>query len=343
MSQPDRTLLTSSYDYELPKELIAAYPANPRSSAKLLVVDRINGTVTHSNISKICDFIPKHTAIVVNNTKVIKARIFGRKKSGGKIECVVIKPSKERSFLALIRGKVKVGDKLFFEDNLSLEVLELLDDGSRKVSFFVGEEKIEFAKLIEKLDKIGHIPLPPYINREDEKSDETNYQSRFASNAGSVAAPTASLHFDEELLEKVKQNYKLYELTLHVGLGTFKPVEVENIEEHPMHSEYFEIPTKTAKLLDSDEKILCIGTTSTRTVEYYDRTKKTSGECDIFIHPQNPPKRVDMLLTNFHLPKSTLIMLVAGFIGLDKTLEIYKEAIEKKYRFYSYGDAMLIL
>ncbi len=343
MSQPDRTLLTSSYDYELPKELIADYPANPRSSAKLLVVDRANGTIIHSNISDICDFIPKDTAIVVNNTKVIKARIFGRKKSGGKIECVVIKPFEDGAFLALIRGKVKTGDRLFFEDDLSLEVLELLDDGSRKVSFLVGETKIGFAKLIEKLDKIGHIPLPPYINREDEKSDETNYQSRFASNAGSVAAPTASLHFDEELLDKIKQSHKLYELTLHVGLGTFKPVEAENIEEHPMHSEYFEIPVQTAKLLDSDAKILCIGTTSTRTVEHYHRTKKTSGECDIFINPQNPPKRANMLLTNFHLPKSTLIMLVAGFVGLDRTLEIYKEAIEKKYRFYSYGDAMLIL
>lgn len=309
----------------------------------MLVIDRQSGQITHSNVEKINDFLPANTSIVINNTKVIKARIFGNKSSGGKIECVLIKPLKNDLFLALIRGKVKVGDKVIFNDGLSLEVKTLLDDGSREVEFLEGDDKLGFARLVEKLDKIGHIPLPPYIERSDEESDETNYQTRFAKTAGSVAAPTASLHFDDELLSELKKNHNFFELTLHVGLGTFKPVDADNIDAHKMHSEYFDIPKSTANILDSSAKILCIGTTATRTVEFYRRTKRTSGECDIFINPQNPPQRVDMLLTNFHLPKSTLIMLVSAFLGLERTLEIYEIAKQNNYRFYSYGDCMLIL
>ena len=184
------------------------------------------------------------------------------------------------------------------------------------------------------------MPLPPYIKREDEKIDEIDYQTVFAKKEGAVAAPTASLHFSPELLEKIKK--KAY-LTLHVGAGTFKPVEVNDIREHKMHSEFFEIPKETAKILDSDEEIVAVGTTVTRTVEYYARTKRLLGECDLFLNPLNPPIRVNHLLTNFHLPKSTLIMLVAAFIGRKKTLELYEEAIKRNYRFYSYGDAMLII
>ncbi len=309
----------------------------------MLVVDRSSGTLTHSSISQIDEFLPKNTPIIINNTKVIKARIFGRKKSGGKVECVVIKPLANGSFLTLIRGKVKVGDKLFFDEGVTLEVKTLLDDGAREVEFFDGETKLDLYTLVEKLETIGHVPLPPYIHREDEKNDETDYQSRFASTPGSVAAPTASLHFDEELLCRLRQNHEFYELTLHVGLGTFKSVEVETIDAHKMHSEYFKIPQRTAELLNSDAKLLCIGTTAARTVEFYHRTKLKEGECDIFINLQNPPQRVDMLLTNFHLPKSTLIMLVSSFLGLEKTLEIYEEAKNKNYRFFSYGDAMLII
>lgn len=309
----------------------------------MLVVNRASDTITHTTVSKIDEFLPKNTPIIINNTKVIKARIFGCKESGGKVECIVIKPLASGSFLTLIRGKVKVGDRLFFDDGLTLFVKELLEDGAREVEFFDNETKLDVYALIEKLNKIGHVPLPPYIHREDTKSDETDYQSRFASTPGSVAAPTASLHFDEELLGRLRQNHEFYELTLHVGLGTFKSVEAETIEAHTMHSEYFQIPQKTAKLLDSDAKILCIGTTVARTVEFYHRTKEMEGECDIFINPQNPPQRVDMLLTNFHLPKSTLIMLVSSFLGLKRTLEIYEEAKSKNYRFFSYGDAMLIL
>jgi S-adenosylmethionine:tRNA ribosyltransferase-isomerase len=309
----------------------------------MLVVDRANGTIIHTTVSQIDEFLPKNTPIIINNTKVIKARIFGHKESGGKIECIVIKPLSGGSFLTLIRGKVKVGDKLLFDEGLSLSVVTLLEDGAREVEFFDNETKLDIYTLIEKLDSIGHVPLPPYIHREDTKSDETDYQSRFASAPGSVAAPTASLHFDEELLGRLRQSHEFYELTLHVGLGTFKSVEVEAIDAHTMHSEYFQIPQKTAELLESGAKILCIGTTAARTVEFYHRTKQTEGECDIFINPQNPPQRVDMLLTNFHLPKSTLIMLVSSFLGLERTLEIYEEAKNKNYRFFSYGDAMLIL
>jgi S-adenosylmethionine:tRNA ribosyltransferase-isomerase len=182
--------------------------------------------------------------------------------------------------------------------------------------------------------------LPPYIKRSDEAIDEVEYQSVFAKKEGAVAAPTASLHFTKELLDKISK--KAF-LTLHVGAGTFKPVEVEDIREHVMHSEYFEIPPSTAKILDSDEEIVAVGTTAARTIEYYAREKRLKGECDLFLNPLNPPIRVNHLITNFHLPKSTLIMLVASFIGREKTLEIYKEAIKREYRFYSYGDAMLII
>jgi len=309
----------------------------------MLVVDRSTGTLTHTTVSKIDEFLPKNTPIIINNTKVIKARIFGHKASGGKCECIVIKPIQNSIFLVLIRGRVKVGDKLFFDNGLSLSVKKVLEDGAREVEFFDNETKLDIYALIEKLDAIGHVPLPPYIHREDTKSDETDYQSKFASTPGSVAAPTASLHFDEELLDRLRKSHEFYELTLHVGLGTFKSVEADTIDTHTMHSEYFKIPQKTAELLDSGVRILCIGTTAARTVEFYHRTNIKEGECDIFINPQNPPQRVNMLLTNFHLPKSTLIMLVSSFLGLQKTLDIYEEAKNKNYRFFSYGDAMLIL
>jgi S-adenosylmethionine:tRNA ribosyltransferase-isomerase len=330
--------LVSSYDYNLPQELIAKYPANPRDMAKLLVYDRKKDKITHTVFRNILDFVPE-SAFIFNNTKVIKARIFGIKETGGKIELLLNRPYKN-GYLVYIRGKVKVGTKLFFDKSLVAEVKELLEDGSRIVEFNKDGKNLDFLGLVNILEKIGHVPLPPYIKRNDEKIDETEYQTVFAKKEGAVAAPTASLHFTDELMTKIKEKYFL---TLHVGAGTFKPVEVEDIREHKMHSEFYEIPENTAKILNSDKEIVAVGTTVTRTIEYYARTKKLSGECDLFLHPKNPPIRVNHLLTNFHLPKSTLIMLVASFIGRDKTLEIYKEAIKKKYRFYSYGDAMLIL
>jgi S-adenosylmethionine:tRNA ribosyltransferase-isomerase len=289
------------------------------------------------------DVLPENISIFLNDTKVIKARIFGTKESGGKIELLLNKPLFMDRYLVMIRGKVKVGTKLSFDENLTAEVLEVNEDGSRVVKFFKDEKNIDFLELVELLNKIGHLPLPPYMNREDEKEDEKNYQTLFAKNYGAVAAPTASLHFTPELLEKINDKYEVNYLTLHVGAGTFKPVDAEEILNHPMHSEYFEIGIEAKKALDKAQKVLAVGTTVTRTVEYYARTNKIQGECDLFLNPANQPIKVDHLLTNFHLPKSTLIMLIASFVGLEKTLEIYHEAIKEKYRFYSYGDGMLII
>ena len=187
------------------------------------------------------------------------------------------------------------------------------------------------------------MPLPPYIKREDNKNDEYDYQSVFAQNIGAVAAPTASLHFSSKMFKKLQEKFECSSITLHVGAGTFKPVEVDDIRQHIMHAESYNIPKKTKKILQSEKNILAIGTTVTRAIEFFQRTNKLSGLCDLFLHPDNPPLRVNYLLTNFHLPKSTLLMLVASFIGIKKTLELYNEAIENRYRFYSYGDAMLIL
>ncbi|MCT7912380.1 tRNA preQ1(34) S-adenosylmethionine ribosyltransferase-isomerase QueA [Arcobacter lacus] len=336
-------LKTSSYDYNLPKNQIATYPVTPADSAKLLVYDRKTNSIIHSTFKDILEFLPNDLSIFLNDTKVIKARIFGVKDSGGQIELLLNKPLFMDRYLVMIRGKVKAGTKLFFDENLSAIVEEVNEDGSRIVEFFQDEKKLDFLSLVEILNKIGHLPLPPYMNREDEKQDEQNYQTLFAKNYGAVAAPTASLHFTPELLKNLEEKYGLNYLTLHVGAGTFKPVDVEDILSHPMHSEYFEIGIDAKKNLDKANKVLAVGTTVTRTIEYYARTNKIQGECDLFLNPANKPIKVDYLLTNFHLPKSTLIMLVASFIGLEKTLEIYETAIKENYRFYSYGDGMLIL
>ncbi|WP_281950628.1 tRNA preQ1(34) S-adenosylmethionine ribosyltransferase-isomerase QueA [Nitrosophilus kaiyonis] len=336
-------LKVDSYDYYLPPELIAKEPVNPPDLAKLLVYDRKSKKITHAIFKDLPNFLPKDVHLIFNNTKVIKARIFGKKSSGGKVELLLNKPLDKNRYLVFIKGKVKEGTILIFDENLEAKVIKLCEDGSRIVKFFKDKKPIDFEELLHILEKIGHVPLPPYINREDKKEDEKNYQPIFAKTPGAVAAPTASLHFTKELLEKIKKEHDIKFITLHVGAGTFKPVESEYITEHKMHSEYYEIPKDTQKLIDSDEKILAVGTTVARTVEYYARTHKPFGECDLFLNPLNPPIRVNHLLTNFHLPKSTLIMLVASFIGIEKTLELYKIAIDKKYRFYSYGDAMLIL
>ncbi|MFX4153888.1 tRNA preQ1(34) S-adenosylmethionine ribosyltransferase-isomerase QueA [Aliarcobacter butzleri] len=336
-------LKTSSYDYNLPKNQIATYPVTPADSAKLLVFNRSTNAIIHSTFKDILEFLPNDLSIFLNDTKVIKARIFGLKDSGGQIELLLNKPLFMDRYLVMIRGKVRVGTKLLFDENLSAIVEEVNEDGSRIVEFFQDEKKLDFLSLVEILNKIGHLPLPPYMNREDEKQDEQNYQTLFAKNYGAVAAPTASLHFTPELLKNLEKKYGLNYLTLHVGAGTFKPVDVEDILSHPMHSEYFEIGIDAKKNLDKANKVLAVGTTVTRTIEYYARTNKIQGECDLFLNPANKPIKVDYLLTNFHLPKSTLIMLVASFIGLEKTLEIYETAIKENYRFYSYGDGMLII
>ncbi|EAJ7671218.1 tRNA preQ1(34) S-adenosylmethionine ribosyltransferase-isomerase QueA [Campylobacter coli] len=340
-----KDLLLSSYDYTLPNELIATYPVHPKEDAKLLVFERKNNQISHTTFKNLQDFLPD-CALFFNDTKVIKARIYGNKSSGGKIELFLHQPcldSQDSLFLAQIKGRVKKDEILSFEQNLKAKVIELLDGGLRKVQFFQNDEVLNTFKLYELLDTIGHVPLPPYIKRSDEKSDLEDYQSIFAKNLGAVAAPTASLHFSENMLENLKKRHEIYHLTLHVGAGTFKSVECENLENHKIHSEFFDIPKKACEVIDSQKKILGVGTTVTRTIEYYARTKQNQGFCDLFLHPHNPPLRQDYLLTNFHLPKSTLIMLVSAFIGRQNCLKLYDIAIKEKYRFYSYGDAMLIL
>lgn len=347
-------LLTQNYDYVLPDGFIATSPVHPRDHAKLLVYDRKTKTITHTTFQNLLDFVPKNCDVFLNDTRVIKARVFGQKepkhtsKSGvtqgaGKVELLFNKPLDAHRCLVLIKGKVQVGTILYFDDTLQATVTTLNEDGSRVVTFKHKEQMIRFEELVLILDKIGHVPLPPYIKREDNKEDETDYQTLFAKNAGAVAAPTASLHFTPELFTALEARHNTHKVTLHVGAGTFKPVDAEQILDHPMHSEYFNIPQSSAKVLDSDIALLAIGTTVTRTIEHYVRTSQTMGECDLFLNPSNQPKRVTHLLTNFHLPKSTLIMLVSAFVGRKKTLDLYKEAIKEKYRFFSYGDAMLIL
>ncbi len=336
-------LLTSSYDYELPEELIAAFPVSPREHAKLLVYNRDDRSITHTRFDKIDDFLPENCAIVFNDTKVIKARLYGHKASGGAIELLINRPLDAYRINVYVRGRVKEGTKLVFDRDLAATVLKLHDDGSREVEFFLNGQRLRFEELLPLLDEIGHIPLPPYLGREDNSEDEREYQSVFARREGAVAAPTASLHFSDALFDAVCARHPHAFVTLHVGSGTFKPVEAEIITDHPMHSEYFHIAQDAYDLIHGDLPLLCVGTTSTRTVEYHVRTGEREGEANLFLHPNNPPQRVDYLLTNFHLPQSTLLMLVASFVGVEETHRIYAEAIDQKYRFFSYGDAMLIL
>jgi len=340
----NKELLTSSYDFTLPSELIATHPANPRDHAKLLVYDRKTDTITHTYFYEFEKYIPKNCALIFNDTKVIKARIFGKKATGGKIELLINRALDAYDVNVYIRGKVKVDTKIYFDEDLVAKVTELNEDGSRLVNFYKDDVKLRFEDVLPIINKIGHIPLPPYIQREDNEEDANEYQSVFAQNEGAVAAPTASLHFTDEQHKRVCKNHAHGFVTLHVGSGTFKPVEVQTITDHPMHSEYYDISDDAKKILDGDIPILSVGTTSTRTVEFYARHKEQQrGEANLFLHPNNKPLRVNHLLTNFHLPKSTLLMLVASFVGLEKTQELYKEAIKHNYRFYSYGDAMLII
>jgi len=341
---PDKEYLTASYDFSLPEELIATHPSSPRDHAKLLVYDRKTDTITHTYFYDFEKYIPKECALIFNDTKVIKARLFGKKPSGGKIELLINRALNANDINVYIRGKVKVTSEIIFDENLVAKVKQLDEDGSRIVNFYQNDVLLRFEDLLPIIESIGHIPLPPYIQREDNKNDASEYQTVFAREEGAVAAPTASLHFTQEQHQRICKNFKHAYVTLHVGSGTFKPVDAEIITEHPMHSEYYDISDSAKDILDSTTPILSIGTTSTRTIEFYDKHGKVQrGEANLFLHPNNKPSRVNHLLTNFHLPKSTLLMLVASFVGLEKTQELYAEAIKEKYRFYSYGDAMLLI
>lgn len=345
-------LYLQNYDYSLPQERIATYPASPRESAKLLVYNRKKDTITHSDFFHFYDFLPKDYLVILNDTKVIKARVFGYKvlpkgELGGKIEVLYHRHLRDELFLVQIRGKVKAGSKISLGKDFSLEVINLLDNGFREVIFYLKNKIASLSEVLETLQNIGHTPLPPYIKREDEELDESEYQSVFAKNLGAVAAPTASLHFSD--ISFLKSHYSHCFVTLHVGAGTFLSVESEEITGHKIHTESFEISKEAWEQIYSAKHTLCIGTTSARVVEYLYQNPPNfekdiyEGECDLFLHPLNPPKKLDALLTNFHLPKSTLIMLVSSLVGREKCLELYAEAIKNNYRFYSYGDGMLIL
>ncbi len=339
-----KELLTQSYDFTLPSELIATHPAHPRDSARLLVYNRQTKEISHTIFSEFESFIPTDCALIFNDTKVIKARLFGYKASGGKIELLINRALNAYDVNVYIRGKVKIDTQIIFTDNFLAKVISLNDDGSRVVHFYDTSKKLRFEDILPIIDKIGHVPLPPYIQREDNREDESEYQSVFAREEGAVAAPTASLHFTPEQHKRICDNFPHAYVTLHVGSGTFKPVEEKIITDHPMHDEYYDISSDAKEILDSEIPILSIGTTSARTIEYYVRNPQTTkGEANLFLHPNNQPLRVNHLLTNFHLPKSTLLMLVASFVELKIAQKLYAEAIKEKYRFYSYGDAILII
>lgn len=337
-----REFCLESYDYKLPLELIAKYPVEPKENAKLLVFNRQECSMTHTTFAHLFDFIDKDFTLVFNDTKVIKARIYGKKASGAKIEFLLHKKL-EDGFLAQTRGRIKVGDRVFFKEHFSAKILDFLEDGYKKVAFFENDKKL--FEVFAMLEKIGHIPLPPYLKRQDEALDKEAYQSVFAKNDGAIAAPTASLHFSDSMRDFALKNYKNAFLTLHIGAGTFASVESQDIRLHNMHTETLLVSKTEAQKIKSSKKILCVGTTAMRSVEFLARNGFGAyhGDCNIFLHLGNLPIKTSALLTNFHLPKSSLIMLVSSMVGLDTCLALYQEAIKQQYRFYSYGDGMLIL
>lgn len=366
-----KDFLLSSYDYTLPQSAIAQSPSNPRESAKLLVYERKSGKVTHSNFYHFSDFIPKDTLLVFNNTKVIKARIYAYKLSPQaqsnqkRMEIFFHKALDSFTFLVQIKGRVKSGDRLIlqsykdFAKPIIAQVLECCENGMRTVEFMQSDTPLQISQteqnyrildtkeVFEIFSNHGYIPLPPYIKRDEaqQNTQEDNifYQSVFAKELGSVAAPTASLHFSEQSLESLQKSFQTCFVTLHIGAGTFKNVESEDIRHHAIHKECFSISSESANAIAHAKKVLCVGTTSARCVEYMMKHKVLCGECDIFLYPGVEFKRVDYLLTNFHLPKSTLIMLVSAMVGREKCLELYDIALQKGYKFYSYGDGILIL
>ncbi|MBK3332196.1 tRNA preQ1(34) S-adenosylmethionine ribosyltransferase-isomerase QueA [Persephonella atlantica] len=333
----------SDFDYYLPQELIAKYPVQPRDSCRLMVLDRKNKTISHRIFREITDYLREGDILVLNDTKVIPARLLGRKKTGAKIEVFLLKQIKENLWEALIKNvkRLKEGQEIIIGEGFSAELIEKKEDGKAVVKLLSDDVNRD-------IHRYGHIPLPPYINREDRDIDRELYQTVFAKKEGAVASPTAGLHFTEELLKKLeKMGIKKAFVTLHVGLGTFQPIKVEDITKHKMHEEFYQIPEETVNLIKQTKKkgnrVIAVGTTVVRALETYGKTGKTEGMSNIFIYPPFDFKIVDTLITNFHLPKSTLILLVSAFAGKEFILKAYNEAVKKRYRFFSYGDAMLIL
>lgn len=341
----------SDFDYYLPEGLIAQHPSDKRDESRLLVADRKTGRLEHRLFYNILDYLNPGDCLVMNNSKVIPARLFGVKEmTGAKVEFLLTKRIEDDLWEAMVRPgkKLHVGDRVSFtaDGSLSAKIMEHGQGGTRVACF---EYAGDFHELLE---RIGKMPLPPYIERESDDEDRKRYQTVYCKEEGSVAAPTAGLHFTEELIEEVqRKGVKTAFVTLHVGIGTFRPVKCENIEEHQMHFEEYEIDEKTAAVINETKRaggrIVSVGTTSTRTLESAANedgiVAAGRGSTGIFIYPGYRFKVIDSLITNFHLPKSTLLMLVSALYNREAILAAYKEAVDQKYRFFSYGDAMLII
>jgi len=331
----------SDFDFDLPNALIAQYPSEKRTDSRLLVAQ---DSFINATFSQLGEFLKPKDLLILNDTKVIPARLFGRKDSGGKVEILVERLINDFEALVMIKASraPKIGSYIVLENDKQVEVLDKAS-GLYKLSF--GSNSI-----LTLLNEIGHVPLPPYIERIDGKEDLVRYQTVYAKNDGAIAAPTAGLHFDEPLLSNLN-SYGVDHafVTLHVGVGTFQPVKVEDIKDHQMHSEYFEVCQETVDKIVTTKanggRIVAVGTTAVRTLEsivLQGELSSAKGDTDIFIYPGFEFRLVDAMITNFHLPKSSLLMLVSAFIGIEKMFQIYQYAIEEKYRFFSYGDAMLL-
>ncbi len=338
---------TSDFYYDLDESLIAQTPIAQRDKSRLLVYDRKTNKVSHRIFTDIIEYLHKGDVLVINETKVIPARLYGVKKQTDRAcEFLLLKRLSLTDWEVILKPgrKLKIGDEIFFSDELSAKILKKKEDGVTEVSFSLG------GVFEEILDKLGEMPLPPYIH--EKLNDRSRYQTVYAKTEGSAAAPTAGLHFTPELLKEIEgKGIITTRLLLHVGLGTFRPVKAENIEDHVMHKEYYSVSEDAAYMINNARKgggrVFAVGTTSVRTLESVSdeggNVKPGSGYTDIFISPGYRFKAVDALITNFHLPESTLLMLVSAFAGREKVLELYKLAMEQRYRFFSFGDAMLIL
>lgn len=338
---------TADFYYDLPEELIAQTPLEPRDSSRLMVMDRKNGELEHKHFYDIIDYLNEGDCLIVNDSRVLPARIYGIKdETGANVEFLLLRQieSKKWETLAKPGKKAKVGTRFIFGDGIMTAVVtEVTDEGNRIVDFECD------GNFYEALDKLGQMPLPPYIH--EKLKDKERYQTVYSRELGSAAAPTAGLHFTKELMDKIRaKGVKIGYVTLHVGLGTFRPVKVDDVTKHHMHSEHYELPEETAKLINetkrSGKRVIAVGTTSCRTLESVARKEgcvcPSEGWTDIFIYPGFEFNVLDGLITNFHLPESTLIMLVSAFAGFDNVMNAYKTAVEEKYRFFSFGDAMFI-
>ena len=338
---------TSDFYYELPKELIAQTPVEPRDSSRLMVLNRETGEIEHRHFYDILDYLNEGDLLVCNDSRDLPARIFGVKETGARVEFLLLKQIGGNRWETLCKPgkKAREGAEFIFGDGImKAKIAGVTEDGNRIVDFDCNEN------FFAALDKIGQMPLPPYIT--EELKDRERYQTVYSHELGSAAAPTAGLHFTEELMEKLRaKGVNIAYVTLHVGLGTFRPVKVDDVTNHKMHSEHYEIPEETARLINqtkqNGKRVIAVGTTSCRTLEsvasFYGEIKPCDGFTDIFIYPGYEFKVLDGLITNFHLPESTLIMLVSAFAGYDNIMNAYKTAVEEKYRFFSFGDCMCIL